>query len=204
MISRVELSSVSPGATMGLSEGCSKPSVRRSCDSSAQLNCRMSHIRGTLRWIFEGIQSSTFMLSEPDAIRINLSIFWSCRLMLARTRLRSGMTYQSLAGPRKGHKAFQELSAFVEVCIRLVPKARVRGAAIVEVNGCSDCGRMTIERIDQTNFLVRDHVYHTRNPSRMVQALLRRSLPEGVRNCEIVVVLRGHDVEERVVQHRRN
>lgn len=80
IISRVDDEfSTSSGKTAGLSEGCSKPAADVSCEVGVQFICRRSHIRGMLRWIFDGSQSkSTF--SEPDAMRVILSSvwFWDC------------------------------------------------------------------------------------------------------------------------------
>lgn len=73
IISRVELEfSVSSWKTAGVSEGCNKPAVDMSRELGVQFICRRSHMRGMLRWIFDGSQSkSTF--SDPDAMRVILS-----------------------------------------------------------------------------------------------------------------------------------
>lgn len=64
--------SISSEEAAGVSEECNKPAVDVSSEAGVQLTCKTSHIKGILRWIFDGSQSkSTF--SDPDAMLVILS-----------------------------------------------------------------------------------------------------------------------------------
>jgi hypothetical protein len=77
-----EETSLGPGVGWGGDrEGCRRPSVPLPVPEGwfDTLNWSMSHIRGMLRWIFEGTQSSRSTMSVPEAMRVRLSSFWLCR-----------------------------------------------------------------------------------------------------------------------------
>lgn len=64
--------SASSGNTIGARLGWRRAAVAGSSAVGVLFICNTSHIRGMLRWIFEGSQSkSTF--SDPDAMRVILS-----------------------------------------------------------------------------------------------------------------------------------
>lgn len=63
---------------------------------------------------------------------------------------------------------------------------------------------MAKERIRESQLLVRDHVDYTDDPGSMQQCQLGRPSPEGIGDCQVRVMLRGHDIQKWVVQHSQD
>ena len=65
----------------------------------------------------------------------------------------------------------------------------------------SDVGEKGIHEL---HLLVHHHVDHSDDPRRVQQRQLTRSPPEGIWNRQVAIVLRSHNIQKRVVEHRVN
>ena len=169
IISKVELSLRSSWVIGGLRDESSSPAVG-SCESSEKLNCRISHISGTLRYILDGIQSSTSIISGPAATLVILSRLRSLNafVSLAQSKNSGGRgTYKCPTGGRRRNEALQKSLAFCKVCVGLVLQPRSSGTAVVEMYGGRNRRNVSEERVSKGNLLVNDHVDHAHNPCRV-------------------------------------
>lgn len=125
-----------------------------------------------------------------------------CVSLLSATR--GGNTHQGPARRRKGDEALEEAPALGKVGVGLVLQLGRRRAAIVQMHGGGDGGNVAEEGIRQGHLLVQHHVNHAHDPRRVYEGQLRRPPPKGVGDGQVRVVLRAHDVEERVVEDGRD
>lgn len=113
-------------------------------------------------------------------------------------------THQDLAGTRERDKGPEKVIALCKVGPRLELQPGVISAAKVQLHGGCDGGDMGKEWICQSDIFLGHHVDQTHDPGGVQEDDLRRPPPECIRNCELGVVLGGHNVQEGVVQHGQN